>query len=240
MILRFLPAMLFLCLLGCSSESGKDIAKSAFLRPYVAQLKTNTPPAELARIRAMAKSELILLHHGYGTGIRNQWLWGDRNPELVKFFHGHGIDHADDMSMVLIEALWYDLNSNLTSAERTSIEANRATVARRRASYEALESQCEKHLRHASAELERCYTAYGLPSKNPSNREPFYRLVVEKTGRVREIVFFEGDSSELKQHLQEIIDQFRFEPFADNDMVTIYILEFPHCRVAERDTLHDR
>src|SRR6516162_4724274 len=103
MILRFLPAMLFLCLLGCSSGSEKDIAQSAFLRPYVAQLKTNTPPAELARIRAMAKSELILLHHGYGTGIRNQWLWGNRNPELVKFFHGQGIDHPDDMSMVLIE-----------------------------------------------------------------------------------------------------------------------------------------
>ncbi len=26
--------------------------------------------------------------------------------------------------------------------------------------------------------------------------------------------------------------------FHDNEVVTLYILEFPHCRVAERDTLH--
>jgi hypothetical protein len=113
-------------------------------------------------------------------------------------------------------------------------------VASRRASYEALESRCEEHLRRARSDFEGCYTAYGLPSKNPSNREPFFGLVVEKTGHVREVVFFEGASSELKQHLQEIIDQFRFDPFTDDDTVTIYILEFPHCRVAQRDTLHDR
>lgn len=237
--MRLLPALLLAFLLGCSPGAKKDVAKSAFLRPYVAQLKTNTPAAELERIRTMAKSELILLHHGYGTGIRNQWLWGNRNPELVKFFQRQGIDHPDDMSMVLIEALWYDLNSNLTPAERASIEAKRAVVARKRLAYERLESQCEAHLQRSRAQFEDCYTKHGLPSKNPLGREPFFQLVVEKTGHVREIVFFEGANPELKACLQEIIQHFQFDAFTDDETVTLYILEFPRCRVSERDRLHE-
>jgi hypothetical protein len=38
--------------------------------------------------------------------------------------------------------------------------------------------------------------------------------------------------------LEKIVTQFTFSPFTDDDQVTLYILSFPHCRVAERDTLH--
>ena len=233
-----LPAFVFLLLLGCSSNPKEEIAKSPFLRPYVAQLRTNSPTAELDSIRSMAKSELILLHHGYGTGIRNKWLWGDRDPELVGFFQDRGIDHPDGMSMIIIEALWYDLNSSLSPEERATIEAKRAVVARKQLAYEKLESQCEAHLQRSRAQFEGCYTRHGLPSKNPLGRDPFFQLVVEKTGHVREIVFFEGASPELQDCLRETIRNFRFDAFADDETVTLYILEFPHCRVSERDSLH--
>jgi hypothetical protein len=237
--MRYLLALLFVLLLGCSSTPDEKIAKSSFLRPYVEELKTNTPLADLDRIRTMAESELTLLHHGYGTGVRNKWLWGNRDPELLRFFHDKGIDHPDDMSMVIIQALWYDLNSGLSPPERTSIEAKRALVARKRSTYERLESQCEDHLRRARTEFDRCYARHGLPSKNLLSRDPFFKLVVEKTGHVREIVFFEGASPELKRCLQEIIQQFRFDAFAEDEAVTLYILDSPRCRVLERDTLHD-
>jgi hypothetical protein len=63
--------------------------------------------------------------------------------------------------------------------------------------------------------------------------------VVEKTGRVREIVFFVGASPELKDCLREIIQHFQFDAFTEDEAVTLYILEFPRCRVADRDRLHE-
>jgi hypothetical protein len=71
-------------------------------------------------------------------------------------------------------------------------------------------------------------------------RGPFLKLLVEKSGRVRKIVFLEGDSPELKAGLAKVINGFIFSPFSDDEVVTLDMINFPHCRVAERDTLHDR
>lgn len=88
----------------------RRLAQDPFLRPYVDELKKVTPPESLARIRAMAEKDLVQLHFDFGMAIRNRWLWGERDPALVQFFHAKGIDHPDAMSMVLIRALWQDLN----------------------------------------------------------------------------------------------------------------------------------
>lgn len=58
-----------------------DLARDPFLRPYVADLKKDTPSKNLDYIRGLAEDDLILLHHGYGTYIRNRWLWGDRETQ---------------------------------------------------------------------------------------------------------------------------------------------------------------
>jgi hypothetical protein len=132
------------------------------------------------------------------------------------------------------------LNSNTTPAQREAIDAKRALVARKRASYEKLESECATQLTKTKSEFERCYALYGLPSKNPVSGEPFFKLLVGKSGHVREIIFFEGSSSELKASLTNILNRFTFSAFGDDEFVTLYIIEFPgFCRVAERDTLHD-
>jgi hypothetical protein len=63
-------------------------------------------------------------------------------------------------------------------------------------------------------------------------------LLIGKNGQVKEIEFFDGASAELKQCLKEEIQRFKFSPFADDEVVTLYILDFPYCRIKERDTLH--
>ena len=43
-------------------------------------------------------------HHGYGTWIRNNFgLWKD--SDLAKWFISRGVDHADDMSGIILDAL---------------------------------------------------------------------------------------------------------------------------------------
>ena len=59
--------IIFALLFAFDAEPGKDLAKDPFLRPYVEQLKQSTPAGDLTKITALAQSDLILLHHGYGT-----------------------------------------------------------------------------------------------------------------------------------------------------------------------------
>ena len=224
--------------LGCDAIPAKDLSEDPFLKPYVQQLKKITSADDLSRITAMAKSELITLHHGYGTSIRNRWIRGRLDPAIVHFFLANKIDDPDEMSMVIIKALWLDLNSNLSPAERASVEKKRSIVARKRATYEKLESDCEELLKKAQPEFERCFASHGLPSKNPVSRDPFYQLLIEKSGRVRKIEFFEGASPELKYRLAKVINGFTFSAFSDDEFVTLYILDFPQCRVSQRDSLH--
>ena len=62
--------------------------------------------ADRARIRDTKKEDLILFHHGWGTGIRNEFgLWRG-NTNLMAACHA---DHPDDASMVIIEAVWQRL-----------------------------------------------------------------------------------------------------------------------------------
>ncbi|MEO6035216.1 MAG: DUF6794 domain-containing protein [Verrucomicrobiota bacterium] len=231
-------SLLVMLLLGCASKQGKDLARDTFLHPYVEQLKTSISSDELESIKTMAESELILLLHGYGTNIRNQWLHGNRDRPLLQFFHDNGVDDPEAMSMVIIKALWSDLNNSMNTTEQASVKTQRAQVARKRSSYEKLEAEGEAQLAKNKSEFERCYEKHGLPSKNPLGRDPFFGLLVGRDGHVRKIEFFEGASSELKECLQKTIQEFKFSPFTDDEVVTLYILEFPRCRIAERDTLH--
>jgi hypothetical protein len=226
-------------LAGYAAAAPKDLALDPFLRPYVEQLKKSTPPDDLAQITAMAESELILLHHGYGTAIRNRWIHGKRDPAIVQFFLAHKIAHPDDMSMILIKALWLDLNSRLTPEQRASIEKKRRIVARKRSAYEKLEAECEARLKKAQTDFERYYPI------DPLIHAPFFKIVVNKSGRVRESSFSEDTSPELKPRLATAVKGFTFSPFIDDESVTVhcvrftlYGVAFPSCRVAERDTLH--
>jgi hypothetical protein len=83
--------VLCLLLVGCAIATDKDLAHAPALKPCVQQLKESTSPEDLHAITAMAKPELVLLLHGYGTSIRNRWIHGDRDPALANFFRTNGV-----------------------------------------------------------------------------------------------------------------------------------------------------
>jgi len=72
----------------------------------VERLLTGLPKAEKERLAKYKKADLILLHHGFGTGIRNEFgLWAD-NKALAKSCTGRRRAHPDDVSMIIIEKTW--------------------------------------------------------------------------------------------------------------------------------------
>jgi hypothetical protein len=79
----------------------------------VAHLLAVLPEADRAKVRATPEDDLIMLHHGWGTGIRNDFgLWG-RNPELLRSCGGH----PDDAAMLIIRAVWQRLQDAEGEAE---------------------------------------------------------------------------------------------------------------------------
>jgi len=229
---KFLGSFL-LCALVSPVWSDTKLEEHPFLQPYVAQLKQATPSSDLERVKRLAESDLPILHFGYGTWIRNKWLWGDRDPALAQFFFAHGIQHPDDMSAVLIRALWIDLNRNLTAEERTEIDARRALVSAKHASYKKLRDECAAQLAASKAEFEKCYAAHGLPSKNPLNQNPFYNLVVHKSGAIDRIVLYTGASPGVGDCIRREVERYRFSSFEYDEKLTLYIVKFPDCAVEE-------
>lgn len=56
-------------------------------------------------IIAQSKDDLIQYHHSWGQYIRNHYrLWHD--SLLAQHLKALGHEHPDDMSMVIIEAIW--------------------------------------------------------------------------------------------------------------------------------------
>lgn len=88
------------------------LQSNLLLKPYVWKLREDTPCENLKLIAAMKEGELIRLHQRYGAGIRNKWLWGERDKILLTSFRLQGVHHPDEMSGEIINALWKDLQKN--------------------------------------------------------------------------------------------------------------------------------
>lgn len=73
-------------------------------------LKQELSPNDQIEIMNMSKENLCRLHSNLGRWIRNNWkLWQDGS--MTKYFNGLGINHADDMSGVIIESFWHHLKN---------------------------------------------------------------------------------------------------------------------------------
>jgi hypothetical protein len=57
------------------------------------------------------KKAVTELHMSVGMWIRNNWIHGDRNPQLVKFFDSLNFKHPDDISSTILRSLHRKLNS---------------------------------------------------------------------------------------------------------------------------------
>ncbi len=73
------------------------------VKEAVAQILNKMSEKDKETIKNTKKDDLIMYHHGWGTGIRNSFgLWGN-NHALLK---DTGKNAPDDASMVIIEAVW--------------------------------------------------------------------------------------------------------------------------------------
>jgi hypothetical protein len=71
----------------------------------VRDLLPRIPRFQKLRIGFVKKDDLISLHHGFGTWIRNRYgLWRG-NDQLILSACGFRC-HPDDASMKIIEAVW--------------------------------------------------------------------------------------------------------------------------------------
>lgn len=82
----------------------------ATVREAVQDFLSHAPFLTKARIRFTARDDLILFHHNLGMAIRNRYgLWRGNNPLILSACSS--MCHPDDASMVIIEAIWLELNS---------------------------------------------------------------------------------------------------------------------------------
>ena len=113
---------MFLQLLGCSnceitgrenvtqetiqSEQNEELPRT--VKDAVSNIISDMSYEDKLLVKTTKKNDLIKFHHGWGTNIRNGFgLWGG-NKELLK---DAGKEHPDDASMVIIEAVWKELQS---------------------------------------------------------------------------------------------------------------------------------
>jgi len=71
-----------------------------------ARLEQILTPESLALVDGMDSEDgMILSHHGFGTGMRNEWgLWS--GSALAKYMEGLGFPHPDEMSGVILATFW--------------------------------------------------------------------------------------------------------------------------------------
>lgn len=220
----FVLLSLLQCLTGCiqSSDTSQD---TAFLAPYIEELKRETPPKTLSEIAALPKSELIRLHFGYGTGIRNKWLWGGQDPQLIAYFKSQGITHPDTMSRKIIEALWDDLNKDIPAEQKIAIEKQREILLKKQEIFQRISAECTTQLQAKRPAVDRCYTAHS-PALNPlSDRPIFNQLVVSPKGTIDRIAYSEDTSNDLANCLQQQVGEFTFSEFEYFPALTLYPIE---------------
>ncbi|WP_299848476.1 DUF6794 domain-containing protein [uncultured Roseovarius sp.] len=72
----------------------------------VDMLLKDLPIEEKEKLAKFKEGELFLLHHGFGTNIRNDFGLWNGNLALIKDCSGKQNTHPDDVSMSIIQRLW--------------------------------------------------------------------------------------------------------------------------------------
>ena len=117
---QFMPHAILLALvsallLGCAEDRGQkseiEIEQEwpTTCDGAISKLTAELPHLEKQKLSAMKKDDLILLHLGFGLGIRNEFgLWGG-NFALIESCTGSPQSHPDEVSGIIIERLWASL-----------------------------------------------------------------------------------------------------------------------------------
>ena len=82
----------------------KDITNHDILQTVVEELALRLPTETIRAMKALGEDDLCLFHLSLGTWLMSNLLLPD--TELFRFFVENGIEHADDMSSIVIRELW--------------------------------------------------------------------------------------------------------------------------------------
>ena len=113
-----MKSFLFVIVLGflvsCSAGNVKEESNSdrlpLTLEAAVEQIISDLSEADRMTVKQTSFYDLILYHHGWGTGIRNSFgLWRG-NESLLESACGDPKCHPDDASMKIIQGVWNKLN----------------------------------------------------------------------------------------------------------------------------------
>ena len=80
----------------------------------ITTLNEKLPFVDRVYIMNLPKDDLVLLHHGLGRWIRNNWrLWEppEKPSPLRDYMSSLGFQHPDDMSQAIIVEYWSRLNN---------------------------------------------------------------------------------------------------------------------------------
>jgi hypothetical protein len=73
------------------------------------QLKKTLSKEQVEEMKEGLEDDMINYHFGLGMSLRNTWgLWG--GSRLARWFNEKGIHHPDDMSGVILDSFWRQLN----------------------------------------------------------------------------------------------------------------------------------
>lgn len=111
------------------ATSAEDSAKSwpKSVDEAVTKIVGGLSEHDRRRVVSTEKEDLILFHHGWGTGIRNSFgLWSG-NLELLRSCGSQSM-HPDEASMVIIEAVWKKLRAEADPTFLIHLEKMRSTA----------------------------------------------------------------------------------------------------------------
>lgn len=79
------------------------------LNEAISEIVNNLKPSDIKEIKK-SKSDACDVHFGFGMFLRNNWCLWDKNSRLVKWFKNkYDIDHADDISGLILDCVWRDV-----------------------------------------------------------------------------------------------------------------------------------
>jgi hypothetical protein len=85
--------------------------KPSSLEDAVTLIRANFPESELQAWAAQSEDVArVQAHFALGLWVRNTWVYGDGSPLATKIMEADWSIQADDVSSIIISALWRVLN----------------------------------------------------------------------------------------------------------------------------------
>ena len=190
------------------------------LKPYVDEIVSELSDEDKKYIVALPQDGLVALHFNLAAEIRNRWIWNDDAPDLTAYMRRHGITHPDNMSGILIVAIWKKLYEDLPEEAKEEVDLARDYQLRDKELIK-ITTECENEFSWNMLELKNCFPGkYHEPLM--TNHLPFDKMTISNEGQVENITYYFSDFSKTEQACSDaIIRNFKFSPFKHTKTVII-------------------